>query len=167
MDIKKHQEFIKAYQATYQGLSQSEHEICVVLGIIGELGELTEASSRLRVNVEDVAEELGDVYAYLSIIATDLDIDIDNIYIPVTVPEPCLKDLDQCLLELISAIGSFCELYKKCIRDKKSSHHANRTKYIDKFIRILINFDLVSNCLGMNLEEILELNHLKLTKRIK
>lgn len=82
MDINEFQQ--KSTRTLNRALPDSEQLLNMVIGLVGEAGEVLDLLKKHRyqghdLNKKKLAEELGDVFYYLAGVATSVNIDLDKI----------------------------------------------------------------------------------------
>ena len=82
MDINDFQQ--KSTRTLNRALPDSEQLLNMVIGLVGEAGEVLDLLKKHRyqghdLNKKKLAEELGDVFYYLAGVATSVNIDLDKI----------------------------------------------------------------------------------------
>lgn len=84
MNFNEYQAFFVAHQANYQ-IKDSDRLAIISLGLAGETGEAIEHIKKFirdgNLDKDALGKELGDILAYLSIIADYFDLPLDGIAI--------------------------------------------------------------------------------------
>lgn len=84
MNLQEFQEFFKKYEHdAIPGLDNPRLSICAI-GLAGESGEVCEIIKKYlrgqrEINLDAITNELGDVLAYVSMIADELDISLEEV----------------------------------------------------------------------------------------
>lgn len=117
MNITEFQEMSKA-TAIYPNQGTVVGSMYCTLGLVGELAELEHALNALDLGElagDNVIKESGDVMWYLSQLATEFDITLEE-HSPASSPPQTA---------VTSALGNICELVKKYFRDGGEDYDMN------------------------------------------
>ena len=82
MEINDYQQ--RSTRTLNRALSDSEQLLNMVIGLVGEAGEVLDLLKKHRyqghdLNKKKLAEELGDVFYYLAGVATSVNLDLDKV----------------------------------------------------------------------------------------
>lgn len=150
MDYTNYQQFIKDYSDSYQ-LDEQTSIDTQLMGIMGESGELIECLKKEtrdgRLDVEKIIGEIGDVLAYLSLVAGHNGISFSELDDEVSLDFEKFSNVDQCK-QLYTAI--------------------NRVIYAptkDDIFEVFSALESIARAKNLDIDDIRDSNYRKLLKR--
>jgi NTP pyrophosphatase (non-canonical NTP hydrolase) len=167
MDFNEYTKEIVRISKLYSITDPKENLIIFALGLFGETGEVSELLKKFfRDGVLDkdlLAKELGDVLAYLTLIADTFGFTLEEIALisnlyAITDPK---ENLVIFALGLAGETGKVSEQIKKYFRDGVIDKELLAKELGD----VLAYLRLLADTFGFTLEEIVQINHAKLIAR--